>query len=298
MSVVHLPPDTGVDEIAIVLERDGCAIIDRLATAAEVGRLRGELEPYFERRTPCTGPFFGYHTRRVESLIVKSPTVRELAVRAVILAVMNRVLGPHCERYQLNLTQAIRVEPGERAQLLHTDDGLFPFDHPGIECMVNCIWAYDRFTAANGGTRLVPGSHRWPAERETKAGEIVAAEMDPGSVLVYLGSLRHGGGANVTDGPRTGVVISYCLGWLRQSENQYLSAPPEIARHFDKPLQDLLGYIVHRPNLGWVEGREPSDLFAIPRSRLADGGSADFLTDSQNEMLRRHYAADTGPDPS
>ncbi len=297
MALVHLPPIATADEICATLATDGCVVVDDLASPAEVERLHADLEPYFQRRATCTGQFFGYHTRRVEALITKSAMVRELATRPVILDVMDRVLGPYCDRYQLNLTQAIRIEPGERAQLIHTDDGLFPFEHREIECMVNCLWAYDRFTAANGGTRLAPGSHRWPLRRETHGEDIVAAEMAPGSVLIYLGSLRHGGGANTTHSPRTGVVVSYCLGWLRQSENQYLTVPPEIARTYEQRLQDLLGYVVHRPNLGWVEGQEPSMLFTKPLTALADGGSLDFLTDAQNEMIRQHYAAAASGQP-
>lgn len=290
MTLCHLPPTASAEQICAVLDDDGAVVVDALANPEEVSRLHADLEPFFARRAPCTGPFFGYRTRRVESLIAKSPMVRELATRDLILAVIDRVLGPYCDRYQLNLTQAIRIEPGERAQFLHTDDGLFPFDHRGIECMVNCIWAYDAFTAENGGTRLVLGSHRWPPEREVTPEEIVAAEMEPGAVLIYRGSLRHGGGANRSSGPRTGVVISYCLGWLRQSENQYLAVPPEIAKSLDRRLQELLGYVVHRPNLGWVEGQQPSALFTRPLSALADGGSSDFLTEEQTEMVQRAMA--------
>lgn len=112
--------------------------------------------------------------------------------------------------------------------------------------------------------------------------------MDPGSVLIYSASLLHGGGANVTQEPRTGIVISYCLGWLRQSENQYLSYPPAIAKTFSEPLQRLIGYNVHKPNLGWVYGHDPMDL--LTGKDNSQIGAEEFLTDEQVKLMEEYYA--------
>jgi ectoine hydroxylase-related dioxygenase (phytanoyl-CoA dioxygenase family) len=132
--------------------------------------------------------------------------------------------------------------------------------------------------------------HDWEDKtRLPKPEEVTQAEMAPGEVLVYVGSLLHAGGSNFSAAPRTGVVMSYCLGWLRQSENQYFAAPPKIAKHFDKELQDMLGYCVQRPNLGMYEGGEPNILFDGKQEKTI---THDWLTDEQNELIRQYYAGE------
>ncbi len=118
------------------------------------------------------------------------------------------------------------------------------------------MWAVSDFTAENGATRVIPGSHLWEREREATEEDIVQAVMPKGSVLVWLGSLLHGMGVNGTDAPRTGLVSAYSVGCLRQEENQYLSCPPEVAAELPGKVQQLLGYKAHSPILGWVEDRD------------------------------------------
>jgi ectoine hydroxylase-related dioxygenase (phytanoyl-CoA dioxygenase family) len=227
--------------------------------------------------------FFGFNTTRIEALFAKSRTAQHMAVHPAVLDVTNHILGANCDSFQINLTQGIRIHPGERAQIIHPDSALFPISHKPFEFQVNTIWAYSSFRKENGATMIVPGSHKWPEGQAPREDEITYAEIEPGSVLIYAASLLHGGGANVTDEARTGIVISYCLGWLRQSENQYLSYPPEIARTFDVQLQRLIGYNVHRPNLGWVHGHDPIDL--LVQKDNGHIGAEEFLTDEQVKLL-------------
>jgi ectoine hydroxylase-related dioxygenase (phytanoyl-CoA dioxygenase family) len=116
---------------------------------------------------------------------------------------------------------------------------------------LNTIWAMTEFTEANGATQVVPGSPSWAEGRRAQPDEIGYAEMSPGSVLVYSGSVIHAGGANRSDGDRIGINLTYALGWLRQEENQYLSCPPDIARTLDPKLQALLGYQMASYALGY-----------------------------------------------
>jgi ectoine hydroxylase-related dioxygenase (phytanoyl-CoA dioxygenase family) len=206
-----------------------------------------------------------------------------------VVEIMARILGPNCDKIQLNLTQGIQIWPGEKAQVVHRDDSMFPIPHKPFEFMVNAMWAYTEFTKENGATIVVPGSHKWAADRVPVEDEITQAEMQPGEVLIYLGSLIHAGGQNRSHLPRTGIALSYCLGWLRQSENQYFAAPPEIAKHFSKELQDMLGYRVQRPNLGMYEGVEPNILFEEHSGRII---TRDWLTPDQAEQLRRYHAGE------
>jgi ectoine hydroxylase-related dioxygenase (phytanoyl-CoA dioxygenase family) len=172
---------------------------------------------------------------------------------------MDRLLGPRCDRYQLHVTQAVDIGPGESAQILHRDDGLLPFAHPGPQALCNTIWSLTDFTSKNGATRVIPGSHLWDDRRLPAAGDdVVQAVMPRGSCLIYLGSVWHGGGANRTAGDwRAGMICGYSLGWLRQEENQYLAVPPAVAKTLPEHVQHLIGYKMHGDFLGWVEGHDP-----------------------------------------
>jgi hypothetical protein len=272
------------------LDRDGAVIITGLLSPAALRQLHDELDHKFDEAAFCIGEFYGSTTKRLHSLIAKSAVCRDMILMPSVLGAVNHVLGRHCDKIQVNLTQGIQIWPGERAQVPHRDDSMFPIATKPCEFMVNAMWAYSPFTRDNGATMVVPGSHRWDPQRVPRAEHITHAEMDPGDVLIYLGSLIHAGGANTSTEPRTGIALSYCLGWIRQSENQYFAVPPHIARTFAKELQDLLGYCVQRPNLGMVEGNEPNVLFHEPD--LTNLVTRDWLTPDQNEQLRRYHAGD------
>ncbi|MGC0152225.1 phytanoyl-CoA dioxygenase family protein [Chromobacterium vaccinii] len=260
----HYRPDSPAADIIAALENDGGVVIEGLLDAEALARFRAELYPLLDAAPDCQGDFYGYATRRLSGLIARVPTCRQLAIDPLILQVMDAFLLKGCREYQLNLTQAIRIGPGEPRQFLHSDGLMFPVHVPGSESMINCMYALDDFTGDNGATNVAPGSHLWAEGRQPDDGEVVPAAMPAGSVLIYLGSVIHAGGENRTDHPRTGVVLSYCLGWLRQAENHYLAVPRELARALPERLQRLLGYFVHAPNLGSVDGQDPIALLREP----------------------------------
>jgi len=291
--VQKVRPDEKVEVINSILERDGCIVIENVLDRHGLDRLKGELGPHFEETPNCNGDFYGHATKRLSSLIAKSTLCRQMAIHPVILAAMDEFLLRGCRQYQLNLTQAIQIGPGEPQQIMHPDDPLFPFVHPGYEAMINCMWAVDEFTAENGATNIVPGSHKWERvglipEREPVPDEITQGVMPAGSVLIYFGSLLHCGGANRSAKPRTGIVLSYCHGWLRQSENQYLAVPLEIAKTLPERLQRLLGYFVHEPNLGQIEGRDPIEL--LQGKTIVNAGFEEFLPAELQPLLDQHKA--------
>lgn len=289
-SIERVKASEDINKIMHIMDRDGAVIITGLMPNNEVEELHKELDVLFQQAPFCQGLFYGNNTKRLHSLVAKSENCRKMVMHNLMLEIMKRVLEGFCDKIQLNLTQGIQIWPGEKAQVLHRDDSMFPFKTKPFEFMVNAMWAYSEFTKDNGATIVVPGSHKWEDKnRIPKSSEITQAEMKPGEVLVYLGSLIHAGGENRSSSPRTGIAISYCLGWLRQSENQYFAAPPPIAKHFAKELQDLLGYCVQRPNLGMYEGNEPNILFGNLDKELI---TYDWLTPEQNELLRRYYGGE------
>ncbi len=274
--------DTSTDDIMTILDEDGAVILSEVVDTAIIDQVNMELEPYLNRAYFGEGDFWGYKTKRVSSLVAKSRTYgEELASCPAILSVMDRLLLPRCARYQLHVTQAVRIAPGEGHQILHRDDGLMPFRHPGPQCLCNTMWALSDFTVENGATNVIPGSHVWdddtyPAEDEPRA----YAVMPAGSCLIYLGSVFHGGGKNTTDNTfRTGAITGYSLGWLRQEENQYLAVPPHIAKHLREDVQHLIGYHLHDIFLGWVEGQDPhvvlEDRFSEVMPAAPEGGEYD-----------------------
>ena len=179
-----------------------------------------------------------------------------------MLGTCDRVLA-HVQQYQLHLTQLIRIEPGGPAQIIHRDQWAFDFfTFPsGYQVQCNTIWAATDFTEANGATRVVPGSHLADDKLRLDPSDTEPAEMERGSVLLYVGSLYHGGGANTSDADRVGVNITYSVGWLRQEENQYLTVPAEVARELPERLQRLLGYSLGAYALGYVDDlRDPLDV--------------------------------------
>ena len=160
-----------------------------------------------------------------------------------IAALNDRHLLPNCSKWQLNVTAALEVGPGARDQILHREEDLFPyFPLPRPNLILATMWAMSDFTADNGGTQLVPGSHRWAKDRTAEPDEVVRAEMPAGSVLVWAGGTLHGAGANVTEADwRYGVILTYTLGWLRQEENQHVSMP--LADALALP-PDVRGHVV------------------------------------------------------
>ena len=279
-ALVSLPGTASTDEILEVLARDGCAILDRLAHAATMDAVSADLSQDIANTPTGTGEFVGHETRRTHTVLVNSSTAGGLALHPTIAALNDAVLGPYCARYQLSSAAAIAIGPGETMQELHRDDLVYPLAHPSErQSVATVIWALNDFSAANGATLVVPGSHRWDDERKPTLAEAVPAEMPRGSAVYILGSTYHAGGANRADDARIGLLYGYCLGWLRQEQNQYLAVPPEVARNLPEALQRLIGYAVHEPFLGWHDLQDPIELLRGYADRSA--GARDLIPEGQ-----------------
>jgi ectoine hydroxylase-related dioxygenase (phytanoyl-CoA dioxygenase family) len=241
-------------EVARRLLDDGYVIVSGLMTAADVRSAAADLGRVLEAVPKGRNAFEGLTTQRVYALFAKTRTFDRAAVHPLLLEVLDEVLG----HYQLSAPVGIRIGPGEHAQILHRDDVVYPLPQPGPPVVVNTMWPLDEFTHDNGATRFVPGSHRWEPGRVPTAGDpVLTAIMSPGSVMFYLGSLWHGGGANLTGRPRLGVILEYAAAWLRPQENHCLAVPRGIVRQLPERLQELLGYNIYPPFLGYVDGVHP-----------------------------------------
>ena len=282
----HLPADTESSAIVAAVQQDGAVILDDVLSEGFIAGLREETDPYMEHTSNGEDHFAGHHTTRTGGLLVRSEKCRELIEHETILNPCNEFLAPYCERVQLHLTQIIRIRPGETAQTIHRDRWAWGKHLSHLEPQFNTIWAITDFTSENGATQVVPGSTQWPDDQEIQSEQITQAEMKAGSVLVYSGSVFHGGGANTSDQDRIGINITYALGWLRQEENQYLSCPPELAKELSPTLQGLAGYAMGQYALGYFtppgapgEGPEvvpPQYALGITESHSTMGGVGDL----------------------
>jgi ectoine hydroxylase-related dioxygenase (phytanoyl-CoA dioxygenase family) len=287
-TVERLPAGTAdADQVCAVLERDGAVIVEDLLSADVVARINDDVESAVAAAShrdtffdPVLQAFNGPCTRQVAGVPGISPTfATDVMCHPLLLGVCDRVLLPSCARYQLNLGHLLQRDPGSPEQVIHRDEAVWsdvPQPHP--ELQLASVIAFVDFTRDNGATRVVPGSHRWPDRvlspmeqilgHQPDAEQIAYAEMPAGSAVIYTGGTLHAGGSNVTDVPRRAVHLSYCLGWLRTEENNYLSIPPAVAATLPRRAQEVLGYAVHNSiprgggYLGMVRMQDPVELMA------------------------------------
>ena len=267
VGLTTLPGDASLDDVCAVVDRDGGVIVEDLVSAETLAGLWGDLGPKLTGVGWGQDDFSGSRTRRVGAIFAHTRHAAEVVTHPLFFGAAEHFLqlpvaswlgeerAETTASIQIGGTQAIQIHPGEGEQPLHRDDLVFQWRHPtfGREARVQTMVALTDFTAENGGTLVVPGSHRWDDERIPQRAEAVATEMAAGSALVFLGSTYHAGGANRSDGPRTGLTITLDLGFLRQEENQYLVVPREIVLGYPERIQRLLGYNACPPLMGWVE---------------------------------------------
>ena len=219
--------------------------------AAEIAAIKTALAPHLALTPLGRNRFEGLRSQRVYALVAKDPVFADLVSHPRILGLLDGILEPN---YLLSAALAIQLGPAEDAQQFHYDDGSYHIPRPRPPVGVSAIWAIDDFTATNGATELIPGSHRWgnerPAPDDARGRKMV---MPAGSVVVFLGTTWHRGGANTTDRARLGITPQYCQPWARQLENMALAVSQDIAARCSRRVQDLLGYSIHPPLMGYVD---------------------------------------------
>ena len=235
------------DDMYASLADAGALVVHGMASEDTIAAVRSELADYMAATKVADddpNDFYPGITRRVVALMHRSPTMRGLMMHPIVEALGDRHLLANCSKWQLNVSAALEVGPGARDQVLHREEDLYPyFPLPRPNLILATMWAMSDFTADNGGTQVVPGSHRWGPDRTAASDEIVRAEMPAGSVLFWLGGTLHGAGANVTVNQwRYGVVLTYHLGWLRQEENQHVSMPLAEAMALPDRVRTRLGF--------------------------------------------------------
>jgi ectoine hydroxylase-related dioxygenase (phytanoyl-CoA dioxygenase family) len=244
--VAHIAED-GYTVVEDAVEPD---LLDELS--ATLDRLESELAV-----VPADNGFEGHHTHRIYNLLVHGDVFARVPTHPNVLPLVEAVLDPGC---LLSSLSSIAIGPDETPQPIHADDQLIPLPKPHPPVVCNTMWALTDFTEANGATRLVPGTHRQVSPEFGRDYDSIPAVMGRGSVLVWHGSLWHGGGANATGGRRVGLACNYCAGYIRQQENQQLGIPADVARGFDDRLARLCGYGIYSGLIGHIDKHDPIDL--------------------------------------
>jgi ectoine hydroxylase-related dioxygenase (phytanoyl-CoA dioxygenase family) len=269
MSLDYFQSDAGDQEVVAALKRDGACVVLNQASAETIDAVNADFRaPFDDLGRFDESDFNGYKTLRISGILGISQAAAELVEHPRVLAAADAVLLSNCANYRIGSLTGIEIWPGEGDQELHVDDSMYPLRLPDTQLQLSAMWALNEFTAENGATRVVPGSHNKPPpvpdSMDYSDGDVVQAVMPEGSLLLYLGTTVHGGGANRSDVPRAGLINTYSLGWLRQEENQYLNVPREVAMTHSTTIQRLMGYCRYpspdghlgtwqNPDGSWVE---------------------------------------------
>ncbi len=240
------------------LERDGYAVIESLLPPELVREVKDDVLPRLDAPY-ARNNFEGFATQRLYDVLGKTLACNPLVEHPVVLGLVDRILEPN---YLLSQLQVINILPGEARQPLHHDDAFYPWPRPRRSLGAAAIWAIDAFTEDNGATVVIPGSHLWPDRMPTEeeAANARPIVMPPGSLLFFHGTTWHGGGANRSSAPRLAVAAQYCAPFLRQQENFALSIPHARAKLLGEHIQRMLGYSIHPPFMGFVNGAHPKRL--------------------------------------
>jgi ectoine hydroxylase-related dioxygenase (phytanoyl-CoA dioxygenase family) len=212
----------------------------------------------------------GGANQRLWTLLNRGSIFAAIAEHPVAIDLMDAILGEPKDPwwpgddlpgYLLGSIAANIAGPGGEAMHLHQDQFYVPFPWPPFPLVTNIAWMLDDTTAANGATRVVPGSHRFDARPDGRAeGHVVAAEGAAGTALVFDGRLWHGTGANTTVDEKRHVVLAYySKPWLRSQENHIVSTDPAVVEHASPTLRRLLGFDPYA-SLGMINGIRPTHL--------------------------------------
>jgi ectoine hydroxylase-related dioxygenase (phytanoyl-CoA dioxygenase family) len=263
---------TSADHLAEYHEQ-GFTILPDVLDTSEIESVRVALQPYLDLGTRGRNDFEGEKTQRVYSLVGRGAVFEDTVLQPVVLELVDALLKPG---YLLTASQAICIAPGETPQPVHSDDPFYTLPRPRPAVSVSTIWALDDFTAENGGTEVIPGSHAWSDDQidamwradpnaavvDVGAGLYSPVEMSAGSLVFFSGTLLHRGGANRTESSRRAFSHQYCEPWARQQENFMVSIPRERVRAMSPRLRQLLGYSIHPPFMGQLAGRHPEKSLA------------------------------------
>tara|TARA_B110000211_G_C14085187_1_gene556375 strand:- start:3566 stop:4495 length:930 start_codon:yes stop_codon:yes gene_type:complete len=267
--------DSSFDDKWQAFNQDGYVIFDNVLSPDTLNRVHTALKPYFDPQRFGRNNFEGYRSFREYALLTKGDVFQALATHPLALAFAEAEFG---RSTILSAFLAIELHPGETVQPWHADDDHCRMARPRQPFQLSAFWAIDDTTEENGATQVIPGSHRW--DDSTASGLKMMATAQPnksrpgpmegpntqgarticlraGALMLAKGTLFHRGGANHSQDKRLILTPQYSPGWVRPLENMMLGTPPALAAGFSTRLRELIGYSIHPPFMGYVDGRHP-----------------------------------------
>lgn len=235
-----------------VLLREGYIVLEGLLDEDTVATIRSFMMTAVEHTGRNT--FEGVKTQRLYNVLEKTRLVDALAIHPRVTGLLDTLFKPN---YLLSQVQGINILPGEKAQPLHYDDGFYPVPRPRAPFGAATIWAIDEFTEDNGSTVVLPRSHTLGDEIVSNREHCIPVTMAAGSVVIFLGTLWHGGGENRSSDSRLAVTCQYCEPWLRPQENFFLELSAASLQAMPERLLSMVGYSIHPPFMGMVNGMHP-----------------------------------------
>ena len=271
--------ERSLDEVFAEFDREGYVIFESVLDEAAIQRQTQALEGWLAKDQRGRNNFEGAESNRIYAMMAKDPVFADLITHPLQMAFGERELG---RSFLLYACLAINLLPGETAQPWHFDDSHCNLARPRAPLSMSTFWSLSETTDTNGATEIIPGSHLWGDERpegasnpddfltgkvdkEPESGQVesaIKATMPPGSLMIAKGTLWHRGGANKSADRRLIVTPQFCMGWCRPLEQQLLAVPPEKAAKLPPRAQELLGYSIHEPFMGYVDGMHPRRVLA------------------------------------
>jgi len=254
----------------------GYVILPSIFTPTQVSTANAELARLEALKS--SGPaskggrnaFEGFNTKRIYALADKSRAFDCFPIHETVLKLNDYFLQPN---YLMTSYHTVNIEPGATMQEIHTDDGLVALPRPRPLMGIGTMISLDEFTADNGATTLIPGSHLWDDDRVPTREEMIPALMPAGSVVYFLNTVWHSGGANTSNRPRRSLTVQYCQPWLRTYENFTIAQGWEDLDQLPKKLLALMGFSTH-DFMGYVDGRSPRAGVEMRKKRLIEWAMA------------------------
>ncbi len=265
MMLRHFTTNDAITLIESAIEEDGACIVDSLISETLCDQLMADFLPHIGGVNWCNveapdakfeglkdKEFFGIKTKRFHGLPGLSSHCPEIISHPYLLKLAYHMLGAgkSCRDIRVSTMELMVLGQGEVQQSFHRDFDSWPYTEGSRHhlSLISANIALCDFTENNGATIVVPGSHRWPKDREPKPFETCRAIMNKGSALIYSGDVLHGGGSNHEPEIRTGFYVGYIPSWLSNLENHAVSNPPETIEALDDKTRSLLDIV---PG-GWI----------------------------------------------
>jgi hypothetical protein len=203
----RVPASAGHDSIWQLIQDDGVVIVEGFLSPHLVRNINQDVDPYITQIQKKRGTYqegYWLNMKRQGHLALISQTYREDVLNhKIIHGISEKAFGKEAGDYWLTTSAVLETGPGYTGQQLHREqDGIPICSALGRSCpeaMFNFLIALTEFTADNGATRVIPGSHKWDDFSDNgSADQAVPVEMRAGDAVLFGGKLLHGAGPNQT----------------------------------------------------------------------------------------------------